>query len=132
MFIKANLTEKQKQDFLKDYKELVVVGDYRVGYYHENYDKLKQFLFDKCDTTYLDVFDFNEEEEEYVLNKKKYNQLSLTDIDSDIQQVLTAEEVVNNLYCFEDDHGEVDPNYFCKVRINGGYDWVLIPGYFFE
>lgn len=125
MFIKKNLTEKQKQDFLKDYKNLVVVGDYRVGYYHENYDKLKQFLFDKCDTTYLDVFDFNEEEEEYVLNEKKYNQLSLTDIDSDIQQILKGEEIINNLYSHQG-------NYYCEVRINGGYDWVEIPSHFFK
>lgn len=125
MYKKANLSKKQKTEFLKNNKNLVVVGDYDEGYYYEDYNKLKQILFDERDTTYLDVYEFNEEEEEYVLNEKKYNQLSLYDIDRDIQQTLTAEEVVNNLYSHQG-------NYYCKVRINGGYDWVLIPSYFFE
>lgn len=132
MFTKTNLSEKQKADFLKDYKNFVIVGDYSEGYYYEDYNKLKQKLFDECDTTHLDVYDFNEEEEEYIINEDKYNKLSLYDIDRDIQQVLTAKEIVNNLYHFEDEYSKEDPNYYCEVRINGRYDWVLIPSYFFE
>ena len=117
---------------LKTDKNLVVVGDYSRAYYNtDGYEKLKRMIFEEDDNFYNadeNLF-FKNEEGEIVLNDELYNKLKIEDIDNDIQQVLIGDDIINNLV---DDKPDDNGDYTCRVRINGGWDYVKIPYCFFD
>ena len=111
-------------------KYCVVVGEYRRGYlYTDGYEKLKDIYFN--DAVNLDIPELYNEDGE--LNEEVYNDLSICDIDTDVQQVLVGKEITENL--LENEDGtlyESDENFFCPVSINGKKENVRIPKYLYK
>ena len=117
---------------LKAHKDLVVVGDYHYGYYNfDGYDKLKQKIFDENENNCSNIKNLYKVDDngEVYINQDVYDELLLSDIDSDIQQVLIGDDIVNHLV---DDEPDDDGYYTCRVSINGGWDYVKIPSCCFD
>ena len=111
-------------------KYCVVVGEYRRGYlYTDGYEKLKDIYFNNAVDLYIPEL-YNEDGE---LNEEVYNDLSICDIDTDVQQVLVGKEITENL--LENEDGtlyEEDENFLCPVSINGKKENVRIPKYLYN
>ena len=115
---------------LKAHKDLTVVGDYNYGYYNfDGYDKLKQMIFEENDCSNIKNLYNIDDNGEVSINQEVYNELSLCDIDHDIQEVLVGDKIVEHLV---DDEPDDDGHYTCRVSINGGWDYVKIPSCCFD
>lgn len=109
---------------LKVDKDLVVVGEYRSGYYStQGYEKIKRSYFDSA--TNLDIKYIDNGKGELIEDPDEYNELSIQDINRDVQQVLVGDEILEHLTDTEPENG----CWTCIVRINGGFDYVKIPDF---
>lgn len=119
------MTKDELKEIFKEspyYDDLVVVGEYYRGFlYTDGYENLKQLYFDKACDLWIDNL-YLEKDGDYMLNEEVYNDLTIQDIKTDVQQVLTGDDIIDHIV-------DTDPeeDYFkVQVSINGGYDYVKI------